>query len=38
MDLPYRKRKSNLVSGQAGEDGDFVQLRMVREQVSRLEI
>ena len=35
MDLPYRKRKPNIVPGQAGEDGDFVQLRIVREKVCR---
>ena len=38
MDLPYRKRKGNMVSGQAGEDGDFVQLRAVREQVREVKV
>ena len=38
MDLPYRKRKGNMVAGQAGEDGDFVQLRAVREQVREVKV
>ena len=32
MDIPSRKRNV-APSGQGGEDGDFVQLRVVREQV-----
>ena len=38
MDLPYRFRKDNVVSGQAGEDGDFIQLRVVQERVRIVEI
>ena len=33
MDLAHKKRKGTPFSARTGEDGDFVQLRKVREQV-----
>ena len=35
--LSYWFQKGNVVSGQAGEDGDFIQLRVVQERVCIVE-
>ena len=37
-DLSYWFQKGKVVSGQAGEDGDFIQLRVVQERVCIVEI